>query len=291
MVVKRILKKMIGWPLLLQTTNPNHLQKDRQKGLTIFAADNQPEPSSKERAKGIDDKRTHADIAEETRRKDKAEKEKNRVAVEQAMTIGKMRKKDLQRVSQKGKKEDRAGDTLEKHVQRDKEPTNHVSESEDDFEVEEWKCVEHRSVNSKPQFTVSCGKRKGGEHRHVWGSCVEMKTNEMVGLDDQTTTECPDVAMHTNLLRPTKKGRPKERTRKEKNQTGSMQSQDLPGPDNMRRRAERGLLWKGSLHAWVVEVCRRQVWGCFFSEGGQPTGREERSGADCCWAHLLLHQH
>jgi predicted lipoprotein len=61
--------------------------------------------SSKEPAKGIDDKRTHADIAEETRRKDKEEKEKNRVAVEQqTMTIRKMRKKRPLSRQPKGKK-------------------------------------------------------------------------------------------------------------------------------------------------------------------------------------------
>jgi hypothetical protein len=72
-----------------------------------------------------------------------------------------------------------------------------------------------RSVNGKPRFRVSHGKRKGGENKHVWGSYVETKRDEMVGLDDCIRTECPH-AMHTNLLQPKKKGRPKERTPKEK---------------------------------------------------------------------------
>jgi hypothetical protein len=102
----------------------------------------------------------------------------------------------------KGKKKGtRAGVTLEKNVHRDKEPANDVSESEDEeFEVEQWKRVKHRSVNGKPRFRVNCGKRKDGERKHVWGSYVQMKKDEVGGLHDCIRTECPDVAMCRNLL-------------------------------------------------------------------------------------------
>jgi hypothetical protein len=123
-----------------------------------------------------------------------------------------MRKKKPSGAPAKGKKKGtRAGDTLEKNMHRDKEPVKDVSESEDEeFEVEQWKCVEHRSVNGKPRFRVNYGKRKGGEHKHMWGSYVQMKTDEMVGLDHCIRTECPNVAMCRNLLQPKKRGRPEE---------------------------------------------------------------------------------
>jgi hypothetical protein len=131
-------------------------------------------------------------------------------------TIEMMRKKKTSGAPAKGKKKGtRAGDTLEKNMHRDKEHVNDANESVDEeFEVEQWKCVEHRSVKGKPRFRVNHGERKGGEHKHMWGSYVQMKWDEMVGLDDCIRTDRPNVAMHRNLLRPKKRGRLEERTPK-----------------------------------------------------------------------------
>jgi hypothetical protein len=100
------------------------------------------------------------------------QRRKKRVAVKHARTIEMMRKKKPSGPPAKGKKKRTgAGVTLERNMHRDKEPVNNVSESEDEeFDVEQWKCVEHRSVNGKPSFRVNCGKRKGGGRKHMWGS-------------------------------------------------------------------------------------------------------------------------
>jgi hypothetical protein len=195
------------------------------QGINNFATGRQPKPSSngpvdrqepspKGPAEGTDGKRTHADIAEATRRKDEEEKGKKRAAVEHAKTIETIRKKKPSGPAAKGKKKQPgAVVTLEKNRHRDKEPVNDVSESEDeDFDVKQWKFVEHRSVNGKPTFRVNYGKRKDGGQKHMWGSYLQMEKDEVGGLDDYIRTECPDIAMYRNLLRPKKRGRPEKRT-------------------------------------------------------------------------------
>jgi hypothetical protein len=79
----------------------------------------------------------------------------------------------------------------------------------------------------------------------MWGSYVEIKRDEMVGLDNCIRTECPNIAMCKNLLQPKKKGRleewmPKKKTRRAPCNHGIYQDQTTHGGEQNAAHCGKG---------------------------------------------------
>ena len=106
----------------------NNFATGRQPKPSLNGPVDQQEPSPKGPAEGTDGKRTHADIAEATRRKDEEEKEKKRAVVIHAKTITPLRTNKPSGSAAKGQNEQpREVETLENTSHQDQNEVTDVS--------------------------------------------------------------------------------------------------------------------------------------------------------------------